>query len=132
MVDQALQKANVRYMVAPYEADAKLAFLFRSGAIKVVLIEDTDMAIVYRCNRVLLPWNRSTGMVQKTGWKIFLKGIDLLQRYKRCRETKRTIHSHPLKGWLVVTPQEDAIIHQQSFRVPFIAYTFQDVLLDSL
>jgi hypothetical protein len=41
----------VEFVVAPYEADAQLAYLARSGAVHAVLTEDSDM-LPYGCPRV--------------------------------------------------------------------------------
>ena len=38
-----LKKNGIEYIVAPYEADAQLAFLARSGYVDYVLTEDSDM-----------------------------------------------------------------------------------------
>jgi exonuclease-1 len=38
-----LKKLNIEYIVAPYEADAELAFLARSGYVDAVLTEDGDL-----------------------------------------------------------------------------------------
>lgn len=49
---KCLQEANVRYMVAPYEADAQLAYLARKGVVDLVISEDSD-TLPYGCPRVL-------------------------------------------------------------------------------
>lgn len=49
---QALRQAGVELIVAPYEADAQLAFLSRSGAVDVVLSEDSD-CLPYGCKKVM-------------------------------------------------------------------------------
>ncbi|CAM9095247.1 unnamed protein product, partial [Ectocarpus fasciculatus] len=49
---KALRQAGVELIVAPYEADAQLAFLSRSGAVDVVLSEDSD-CLPYGCKKVL-------------------------------------------------------------------------------
>jgi len=41
----------VRYLVAPYEADAQLAYLSMKGIVDVVISEDSD-TIPYGCRRV--------------------------------------------------------------------------------
>ena len=41
----------MRYLVAPYEADAQLAYLSVKGVVDVVLSEDSD-TIPYGCRRV--------------------------------------------------------------------------------
>ncbi|KAH7099178.1 PIN domain-like protein [Auriculariales sp. MPI-PUGE-AT-0066] len=42
---KALKAAGVPYIVAPYEADAQLAFLSKSGIIDAVLTEDSDLLV---------------------------------------------------------------------------------------
>ena len=49
---EALRARNVRYVVAPYEADAQIAQLARSGIVQLVLAEDSDM-LAFGCPRVL-------------------------------------------------------------------------------
>ncbi|CAM9157672.1 unnamed protein product [Ectocarpus sp. 6 AP-2014] len=49
---KALRQAGVELIVAPYEADAQLAFLSRTGAVDVVLSEDSD-CLPYGCKKVL-------------------------------------------------------------------------------
>lgn len=50
---QALRQAGVQLIVAPYEADAQLAFLSRTGAVDVVITEDSD-CLPYGCKKVIL------------------------------------------------------------------------------
>eukprot|EP00494_Astrolonche_serrata_P021955 UN22204 len=40
-----LQKEGIEFVVAPYEADAQLAYLFRQGEIDFVISEDSDMVL---------------------------------------------------------------------------------------
>eukprot|EP00903_Cladosiphon_okamuranus_P010646 g10067.t1 len=49
---KALRQAGVQFIVAPYEADAQLAFLSRTRAVDVVLTEDSD-CLPYGCRKVL-------------------------------------------------------------------------------
>ena len=42
---EELKRMNVRYIVAPYEADAQLAYLERKGIISAVLSEDSDLLV---------------------------------------------------------------------------------------
>ena len=51
-VIQALNKHKIKFIVSPYEADAQIAFLSLTGAVDVVITEDSD-ALVYGCRRVL-------------------------------------------------------------------------------
>ena len=48
---QALKAENVEFIVAPYEADAQMAFLAINGKVDAVLTEDSDM-LPYGCPRV--------------------------------------------------------------------------------
>ncbi|PFH50602.1 hypothetical protein AMATHDRAFT_144731 [Amanita thiersii Skay4041] len=49
---KALRVENVFYVVAPYEADAQLAYLERAGLAHAILTEDSDL-LVYGCKTVL-------------------------------------------------------------------------------
>ncbi|KAL1695188.1 exodeoxyribonuclease 1 [Schizophyllum commune] len=51
-VIKALRVENVKYVVAPYEADAQMAFLERTGAVHAILTEDSDL-LVFGCKNVL-------------------------------------------------------------------------------
>lgn len=48
---QALRHYGVAYVVAPYEADAQLAYLARTGVVELVISEDSD-TIPYGCPQV--------------------------------------------------------------------------------
>lgn len=48
---QVLRQENVDYVVAPYEADAQMAFLARNGHVDLVITEDSDL-IPYGCPQV--------------------------------------------------------------------------------
>jgi exonuclease-1 len=49
----ALRRENVAYVVAPYEADAQLAYLERKGVIHAIITEDSDL-LVFGCKTLLL------------------------------------------------------------------------------
>src|SRR5271163_757581 len=49
----ALRRENVAYVVAPYEADAQLAYLEKKGVIQAILTEDSDL-LVFGCQTLLL------------------------------------------------------------------------------
>lgn len=53
---QALKAAEVDYIVAPYEADAQLAYLERRGTIDGIITEDSDL-VVFGCKTVLYKMN---------------------------------------------------------------------------
>jgi exonuclease-1 len=59
----ALRGANVDYIVAPYEADAQLAFMSLRNLVDVVITEDSD-CLVYGCRRILFKMD-STGRGQE-------------------------------------------------------------------
>lgn len=47
-----LQQHGIDYIVAPYEADAQMAYLFHSGMIDAVITEDSDL-ILFGCRKIL-------------------------------------------------------------------------------
>lgn len=51
-VIKALKVEAIPYIVAPYEADAQLAYLERSGIVDGVITEDSDL-LVFGCTNVL-------------------------------------------------------------------------------
>lgn len=51
---QALKAENVDYIVAPYEADAQMAFMEREGLVDGIITEDSDM-LVFGCRNVCCP-----------------------------------------------------------------------------
>ena len=56
-VIRELRKAGVAYCVAPYEADAQLAYLSRRELVDVVITEDSDL-VVYRAKRIFFKMDR--------------------------------------------------------------------------
>lgn len=48
---------GVRYVVAPYEADAQLGFLARNGHVDAVITEDSDI-MLFGCSRVIFKLER--------------------------------------------------------------------------
>jgi 5'-3' exonuclease len=53
-----LRALGVPFVVAPYEADAQLAFLIRAGLVDAVVTEDSDL-LAYGCKRVLYKMNHN-------------------------------------------------------------------------
>lgn len=49
---ECCKKANIDYVVAPYEADAQLAFLSKHGLCDAVITEDSDL-LVFGCKRLI-------------------------------------------------------------------------------
>lgn len=61
---QAVKRIQgVKYLVAPYEADAQLGFLARNGHVDAVITEDSDV-LLFGCTRVLFKLDRD-GMCQE-------------------------------------------------------------------
>jgi len=54
------EQKGIPFIVAPYEADAQLAQLAHSGAVEVVITEDSDL-LAYACPRVLFKIDLKTG-----------------------------------------------------------------------
>jgi len=59
---QALQAENVAYVVAPYEADAQMAYLERAGFVHGIITEDSDL-LVFGCKRVIFKLDSNGGCV---------------------------------------------------------------------
>jgi exonuclease 1 len=55
----ALKKLNVPFIVAPYEADAQLAFLSKQKLIDFVISEDSDL-LTFGCDRILYKLDMKT------------------------------------------------------------------------
>lgn len=60
---KALRASNVAFVVAPYEADAQLAYLEREGIVDGVITEDSDL-LVYGCKTVLYKLDHAGSCVE--------------------------------------------------------------------
>eukprot|EP00922_Rhytidocystis_sp_ex-Travisia-forbesii_P018294 GHVS01027196.1.p1 GENE.GHVS01027196.1~~GHVS01027196.1.p1 ORF type:complete len:652 (+),score=164.48 GHVS01027196.1:139-2094(+) len=61
MVDRVIQACrimNVEFVVAPFEADAQLAFMCRTGYVTSVITEDSDL-LAYGCPRVVFKMDKA-------------------------------------------------------------------------
>lgn len=47
----------------------------REGDVAAVLSEDSDLAMLYRCRRLLVKWDRKRGRVEETGWDRVVSGL---------------------------------------------------------
>jgi len=54
----ALKKLKITYYVAPYEADAQLAYLAQKGIVDVVFTEDSDL-LAYGAKRVFMKMDKN-------------------------------------------------------------------------
>lgn len=55
---------KIPYVVAPYEADAQLAYLDRTGKVDAIITEDSDL-LVFGCRRVLFKFDYNSGMAKE-------------------------------------------------------------------
>ncbi|KAI9366713.1 PIN domain-like protein [Zopfochytrium polystomum] len=60
---KVLRERNIEFVVAPYEADAQLAYLDKIGYVNAVLTEDSDL-VVFGCRRVILKLDAQGGAVE--------------------------------------------------------------------
>ena len=67
---------GVEVLVAPFEADAELAYLSKTGYVEAVLSEDGDQLELYSCDVVLNKFEMKAGTVQETGWHTIRAGLD--------------------------------------------------------
>lgn len=54
------KRENINYIVAPYEADAQLAYLNNNGICKFIITEDTDL-ILYGCSYIIYKLDAKLG-----------------------------------------------------------------------
>ncbi|KAI0792513.1 PIN domain-like protein [Abortiporus biennis] len=59
---KALKAESIPYVVAPYEADAQMAYLERIGMVDGILTEDSDL-LVFGCKKVLFKLDATQSMV---------------------------------------------------------------------
>lgn len=72
---QELKHLNVQYVVAPYESDAQLAFLYHERMIDLVVTEDSDL-LAYGVDRVLFKMDQ-----QGNGTEIDLNNLNNCLEY---------------------------------------------------
>lgn len=65
-----LKKNNIEFIVAPYEADAQLAYLCRTGYVDFILTEDSDL-LAFGAPKVLYKFD----FINFTGQEICLDNI---------------------------------------------------------
>lgn len=76
MIAQALRAENVPYVVAPYEADAQLAYLERIGLVDGIITEDSDL-LVYGCQKVYFKLDAVTASMTCISRSDFAANTDL-------------------------------------------------------
>ena len=82
------ERPGVQCVVAPYEADAQMAFLSHSGLVDAVISEDSD-CIPFGCTDVIFKLDAKTGICQRITlddvYLTFIKGFDLRSFTKEVR-----------------------------------------------
>ncbi|KAH9941805.1 PIN domain-like protein [Epithele typhae] len=77
---KALRAEGVAYVVAPYEADAQLAYLERIGLVDAIITEDSDL-LVFGCKTVLFKLDTTAATVSsisRTDFAAVTGGLSLL------------------------------------------------------
>lgn len=92
-VIQGLKAKGVRYVVAPYEADAQLAYLMKNGLADGVITEDSD-CLPFGCGTVLFKLDKDgVGLAQEikasnlknnTGLQFHMFTHEMVRRLVRC------------------------------------------------
>jgi 5'-3' exonuclease len=96
------RKAN--FIVAPYEADAQLAFMFNKGIIDIVVTEDSDL-IAYNCTKILKS-------LKPDGVCCYL---DLTKKVKK--QDDELVKAFLDLGWLIRERQSDHCLCARGLRL---------------
>lgn len=56
---EELRNRGIKYIIAPYEADAQLAYLSRNGIVDIVITEDSDL-LAFGAKKILYKLDFST------------------------------------------------------------------------
>lgn len=73
---QALRAESVPYVVAPYEADAQMAYLERIGLVDGIITEDSDL-LVYGCRKVYYKLDAVSATMISISRADFSSNVDL-------------------------------------------------------
>ena len=87
---KALKQHHVEFIVAPYEADAQLAYLALNGHVEAVISEDSDL-LAYGCPRVLFKMDK-LGNAQQ----IFLRDLG------SCTSPNLTHYTHEMFRYVCI------------------------------
>ena len=71
---------NISYIVAPYEADAELAYLSRMNLVDIVISDDSDL-IAYGCSKILFKLNSSGNGLEFSRQDLFLSDSSPLHKF---------------------------------------------------
>lgn len=89
---EKLRRNNIKFIVAPYEADAQLAYLAYNKIVDIVITEDSDL-IVYQCPHTLFKLDRE-GYCQSLSLSDFLQ----LPMISEMKDQKMIVESCVLSG----------------------------------
>eukprot|EP00039_Didymoeca_costata_P015251 m.255754 g.255754 ORF g.255754 m.255754 type:complete len:534 (-) comp16184_c0_seq25:3009-4610(-) len=78
---EACKLAGIKFVVAPYEADAQLAFLAKAGLCDAIITEDSDL-LVFGCNRLIYKMDQNG------------EGIEVRSEYLHADLSPSTIQLH--------------------------------------
>lgn len=87
---QVLQTMDVKFIVAPYEADAQLAFLFKTKKVDLIITEDSDL-LVYGVSKVFFKMDPSG-----QGIEIDLANLYQCENFKMPRSKGGAVFDHEL------------------------------------
>ncbi|CDW91247.1 exonuclease 1-like [Stylonychia lemnae] len=143
---KALQAMEVEYYVAPYEADAQLAYLWLKNHVQVVFTEDSDL-LAFGCRKVFFKMD-SDGNVKKPNFQNFtqdmllttcilsgcdyldsIKGIGFMKAQKLVEQCANEVDIfHEVMGLLkdegkVVIPDG----YEEDYKKAFLTFKFQRV-----
>lgn len=74
---------GVKYVVAPYEADAQLGFLARNGHVDAVITEDSDI-LLFGCTRVMFKLDRDGTGQEIDLQEVFSRRLEFIHRMEYC------------------------------------------------
>ncbi|GJR85336.1 exonuclease 1 [Tanacetum coccineum] len=128
-VIQMLKRNNIKFVVAPYEADPQLAFLLRENHIDIILTADADL-ILYGCKKIIFEYNKnyyeyeSSRLVFGVGQK---PAIHVMKKHKKMMTT-RDDYLEVLRALKPIDVDEDQKLEYiQKFTKALNAYKHQRV-----
>jgi exonuclease-1 len=102
LVAKALRREGMQYIVAPYEADAQMAFLEKRNIVDGIITEDSDL-LVFGCQNVCYIRKRYVFFSALTGWYAVPQVLFKLDSDGACVEIKRSqfaaCREYNIAGW---------------------------------
>lgn len=91
VIDYIEMLGGVKVMVAPYEADAQIAFLFKEGLVDFAISEDSDL-LVYGCDNIFLK-------ITDKGYGVYLSLGELAKDQKKREQTVKDVAAQKFIGF---------------------------------